>query len=195
MPFINYICSMSKDRRNFYLKKYEVYANALTRIKGDEKNWINVILLIYAAIFTFALSYKPDKEIYRCGFPCSIENTYLWTTFLISLFWIYHAITLRVQYYKTIYKLNKLEFKLKDQSSVKRTIKWFKNTKPLQSKFVEVLLATGLFFVSNLFMYSKGDCNCCNYELNIVLAIGMFIISVLIDLFRVGTLNRRKSRN
>jgi hypothetical protein len=83
IPIISIIVKQIKTE--FYIKKYELLCNETSRIKEDEQRWINILLLIYGAMFTYIATLDYKSHI--------LFTWLLLATFLLSLFWLFHATT------------------------------------------------------------------------------------------------------
>jgi hypothetical protein len=140
---------MSTTQKEFYFKRYDTLNQEVNRIKEDEQRWVSVLLLIYGAIFAY------NNTLEHTDF--NFGTVLLWSTFTLSCYWIFHATTLRVQYYRRRIQIGNVERKLRVEVSFPTRINWWRHTKPLESKFSEVCLCTLLFVGANYIMLYKVD--------------------------------------
>jgi hypothetical protein len=129
---------------------------------------------MYGGILAFTFEYLGD--LINCNNYCT-ALVYTFITFLLSCLWIYHSVTLRAQYYRTRWKVEKLEIKIGIKKIKNKDFNWEK-TRPYESKLSEILLVLGLFLISNgLMLYVLKPFILC------LIIIGALIVISSVSLF------------
>lgn len=174
---------METDEKVFQQKKYESFCTSLNRIKEDEQRWVSILLLIYAGVFAYILTEEYEKR--------QVDNWIVVTVIILTTsYWIYHATTLRIQYYRTMIRIIEIEEKFLSVPD-QRKINTYADTKPYESKLSEVALACGLMFIAILFILLKIESdNRLLVLVPFVISIGIFWFWHLIDKTRVEALIR-----
>lgn len=173
--------------KELLLVQYENWASVLKEIKQNELKWISILLLIYGAILAFQVNLIKDSSHFDN--KLLIISIIFLLNLIISLFWGYQSLNFRIQYYRSMIKLTKIQFRFKqdveDYWFKKNFKEWRKNeTRPFETKIVDFSLLSGLMLISNilaLYYFDGFDLksNCCQKCLVCLLSfypIGYFII-------------------
>lgn len=146
--------SIKKNNDAFLIAQYENWSKAIDRIKQDEQRWISTLLILFGAILTFLVS---DMNITSSAIPKEnlvLASLSFFIIYGIALVWGIHSLTLRLQYYNVILKLDKIKYQFDSNKSdfLNDDIKFKKwridKTQPNKSKLTDFWLLGGLVLIS-----------------------------------------------
>jgi len=131
------------------IQKYSNFTFVLSRIKGDEKNWINMLIVVFGGLFAFSFSLTTQNEdIVRIIGNMVFVRTFVVLVSLFVVYWLHEATNLRIQYYRTMLRLNLIELEITKLCNSIIPVKvekefrnWYsKTTRPLESRITTHLL-------------------------------------------------------
>lgn len=181
---------LKKELKNqFLIKKYESFTGVLSRIKQDEKNWISILILVFGGFFAFSFSLA-SQEMNIVSNLGSISSISLYILFIsvFIVYWLHEAFNLRIQYYRTMLRIDTIELELAALLGTtvsvpfnKSFCEWYvKTTRPYESRItthvLPLLLSLGSSILYVYLSYSRMDVS----YIERVIAFSIVVLSVLV---------------
>jgi hypothetical protein len=187
--------NQAQDLENILIAQYNNWTSVLNRIKKDERKWITNLLIIYGAILGFIVTnYGNAFNFYtQFGNLFALILTFV-GVILISFIWTHQSLNLRLQYYKSMFEIEKIALQQNmeiDEIWINGNFTKWRNdvTRPLESKIVDYWLLGGLNLIVcslSVYRFLPEDvfyCPCIWLFLLIVFSLLTIILSLFFPLF------------